>query len=178
MMSHGALRKADSIERTAQIFPPSSSDEELHIARAEPSARGGQTPWQTRPVKAVSRQSRARKARALTGVGWSGSADRSARQVRSVSAARCTDFLSAKENPDSRNVRRCQKNCDKLLHYLTIDRRAPWSLYPAIKRSVSRASSVVRHSSTNCDEPKSISSAVFPRLLRQHARSLTKGTRS
>jgi len=56
------------------------------------------------------------------------------RQVRSVSAARCTDLLSAKENPDSCNVRRCQKNCDKLLHCQTIDRGAPWALYPAIKR--------------------------------------------
>ncbi len=103
------------------------------------------------PVKAVSRRSRARKARALTGVGWSGSvipnADRSAHQVRSVSAAHCTDFLSAKENPDSCNVRRCQKNCDKLLHYLTIDRRAPWSLYPAIKRSMVCASPILRHPS-------------------------------
>jgi hypothetical protein len=56
------------------------------------------------------------------------------RQVRSVSAARCTDLLSAKENPDSCNVRRCQKNCDRLLHCQTIDRGAPWALYPAIKR--------------------------------------------
>jgi len=39
-----------------------------------PSARGGQTPGQARPVKAVSRRSRARTARALTGVGWSGNA--------------------------------------------------------------------------------------------------------
>src|SRR5579859_4933031 len=68
------LRQADSIERTAQICPPSYFDEERHLARAEPSARGGQTPGQTRPVKAASRRSRARKARALTGVGWSGSA--------------------------------------------------------------------------------------------------------
>lgn len=73
-MSHGVLRQADSIERTAQVCPPSHSDEERHIARAEPSARGRQTPGQARPVKAVSRRSRARKARALTGVGWSGSA--------------------------------------------------------------------------------------------------------
>src|SRR6516165_11081383 len=51
-----------------------SSNEERHIARAEPSARGRQTPGLPAPVKAVSRRSRARKARALTGVGWSGSA--------------------------------------------------------------------------------------------------------
>jgi hypothetical protein len=41
------------------------------------------TPGQMRPVKVVSRRSRARKPRALTGLGWSGtaipSADRSAR---------------------------------------------------------------------------------------------------
>jgi hypothetical protein len=48
------------------------SDKERHRARAEPSARGRQTPGQAKPVKAVSRRSRARKARALTGVGWSG----------------------------------------------------------------------------------------------------------
>ena len=50
------------------------SDKERHRARAEPSAHGRQTPGQTKPVKAVSRRSRARKARASTGVGWSGSA--------------------------------------------------------------------------------------------------------
>ena len=50
------------------------SDKERHRARAEPSARGRQTPGQAKPVKAVSRRSRARKARALTGGGWSGNA--------------------------------------------------------------------------------------------------------
>jgi hypothetical protein len=71
-MSHGALRLADSIERTAQVCPPNRFYEERHIARAEPSARGRQAPGQTTLVKAASRRSRARKARALTGVGWSG----------------------------------------------------------------------------------------------------------
>ena len=153
------LRQADSIERTAQVCPPSHFEEERHLARAEPSARGRQTPGQTRPVKAVSRRSRAREPRALTGLGWSGSgitsADRSLkRQVRSTSATHCTDLLSAKEDLVSCNVRRCQKNCDKLLHCQTIDREAPWSLYPAIKRSMSRASPVLRNSSPNCDEAK------------------------
>jgi hypothetical protein len=32
--------------------------------------------------------------------------------------------------------------------------RRTLALYPAIKRSESRASSVVRHSPTNCDQPK------------------------
>jgi len=50
------------------------SDQERHRARAEPSARGRQTPGQAKPVKAVSRRSRARKARALTGGGWFGNA--------------------------------------------------------------------------------------------------------
>jgi hypothetical protein len=48
------------------------SDKERHRARAEPSAHGHQTSGQAMPVKAASRRSRARKARALTGVGWSG----------------------------------------------------------------------------------------------------------
>ena len=128
------------------------SDKERHLARAEPSARGRQTPGQAKPVKAVSRRSRARKARALTGVGWSGSAS-----IRAdVSATtHCADFLSAKENPDSCNVRLSQKNCDKLLHCHTTDRGAPCAFYPAIKRSMSRASPVLRRSSTNCDEAKS-----------------------
>ena len=139
------LRQADSIERTAQVCPPSHSDEERHIARAEPSARGGQTPGQTRPVKAISRRSRARKARALTGVGWCGSAS---------SAAHCTDPLSAKENPDTCNVRRCQKSCDKSLHCLTTDRGAPCAFYLAIKRSMSRPSPVLRNSSKSCEEEK------------------------
>ena len=64
--------------------------------------------------------------------------------------AHCADLLSAKENPDSCNVRRCRKNCDKSLHCHTTDRGAPCAFYPAIRRSASPASSVVRHSSTNC----------------------------
>jgi esterase/lipase superfamily enzyme len=67
------LQQADSIESGANLSAE-SFNEERHIARAEPSARGGQTSGQTRSVKAVSRRSRARVARALTGVGWSGSA--------------------------------------------------------------------------------------------------------
>jgi hypothetical protein len=47
-------------------------DEERHIARAEPSAHDCQTLEQATLVKAVSRRSRARKARALTRVDWSG----------------------------------------------------------------------------------------------------------
>jgi hypothetical protein len=45
-----------------------------HIARAEPSAHGHQTADRPAPVKAVSRRSRSRGARALMGVGWSGNA--------------------------------------------------------------------------------------------------------
>jgi len=67
-----SLRHADSFRRTAQVCPANRPNEERHIARAEPSAHGRQTQGQPAPVKAVSRRSRARKARALTGVGWSG----------------------------------------------------------------------------------------------------------
>jgi hypothetical protein len=69
-MGHGASRSSDSIQRTAQICSP---QRERHIARAKPSAHGGQTPGLPAPVKAASRRSRARTARDLTGVGWSGS---------------------------------------------------------------------------------------------------------
>jgi hypothetical protein len=82
------------------------------------------------------------------------------RQVRSASAAHCTDLLSTKQNPDSCNVRRCQENCDKSLRCHTTDRRAPWVLYPAIKRSVVCASPVLRNSSTSCDQAKSESASL------------------
>jgi len=67
-----------------------------------------------------------------------------ARPNRAASLAHCADPLSTKEDLAFCNVRRCQKNCDKVLHYLTIDRGAPWSLYPAVKRSMSYASPVLR----------------------------------
>jgi len=75
MISHGApaagrLHRENGANLSAESF----RDEERRLARAEPSARGGQTSGQTRPVRAASRRSRAREARALTGVGWSGSA--------------------------------------------------------------------------------------------------------
>lgn len=77
-----------------------------------------------------------------------------ARPNRAASLAHCAVLLSTKEDLAFCNVRRCQKNCDKVLHYLTIDRGAPWSLYPAIRRSVVCASSILRCSSINCDEKK------------------------
>ena len=40
-------------------------------------------------------------------------------------------LLSAKEDLAFCNVRRCQKNCDKVLPYLTIDRGPPLALYPS-----------------------------------------------
>src|SRR5258706_16047666 len=136
MISHGALRHADSIERTAQICPPSHSDEERHIARAEPSARGRQTPGQARPVKAASRRSRARAARALTGVACSGiglqsvmrisfRSDRRDAKLGSVPTTHCADLLTVRENLRCCNVRSCQKKCDKALYYLTTGRGAP-----------------------------------------------------
>jgi hypothetical protein len=72
----------------------------------------------------------------------------------SASAPHCTNLSSAKENMVSRKVRPCQKSCDKSLRCHTIDRGAPCALYPAIKRSTSRASTLTRHSSTNCYETK------------------------
>jgi hypothetical protein len=152
-MSHGTLRQADSIERTAQICPPSRSDEEQNIARAEPSARGRQMPGQAATVKAASRRSRAREARALTGVGWSGSASpgptAGQRQVGTAPLPHCADMLSALENSDSRKVRPCQKSCNKPLHRHTTDGGAPCALYPATKRSVVCASPVLRYRSPN-----------------------------
>jgi hypothetical protein len=73
---------------------------------------------------------------------------------RAASLAHCADMLSAKENPNSCKVRPCQKSCDKSLHCHTIDRGAPWALYPAIKRSVVCASPVLRYPSPNCDRRK------------------------
>jgi hypothetical protein len=66
-----------------------------------------------------------------------------ARPNRAASLAHCADMLSAKENPYSCKARPCQKSCDNSLHCHTIDRDAPWSLYPAIKRSVVCASPVL-----------------------------------
>ena len=125
MMSHGALWQADSIERTAQICPPSHSDEERHIARAGPAA-----PFQA-PI-AQQRQVR----------------------FRSASAAHCTDLLSAKENLVFCNVRQCQENCGKLLHWLTTDRGAAFARYPAITRLAVSSSSFLRHSPPSCDRYK------------------------
>jgi hypothetical protein len=86
-----------------------------YIARAEPSAHGGQTLGQPVPVKAASRRSRARVARALTGAGWSGTglpspdggtSFRSAHQdVELDPSTHCDVFLSEKENSDSCKVR-------------------------------------------------------------------------
>jgi len=72
MMSHGVPSASRLNRENGASLSADSFDEERQLARAEPSARGRQTPGQAKPVKAVSRRSRARKARALTGVGWSG----------------------------------------------------------------------------------------------------------
>ena len=81
--------------------------------------------------------------------------DRQDAKLGPVPATHCADLLTARENLRCCNVRRCQENCDKLLHWLTTDRGAPFALYPAIKRSMSRASPVLRNSSTSCDQTKS-----------------------
>jgi hypothetical protein len=119
--------------------------------------------WRNGPsgeAEAVFEPSGARKARALTGVGWSGigsqsvmrisfRSDRQDAKLGPVQATHCADLLTARENLRCCNVRRCQENCDKLLHWLTTDRGAPWALYPAIKRSVVCASPVLRYPSPN-----------------------------
>jgi hypothetical protein len=152
-MSHGASAEADSIRREAQVCPPSHFDEERQIARAELSAHGRQTPGQATLVKAASRRSRARAARALTGVAWSGIASPGPtarqRQVGAAPLPHCADTLSAMENSDFRKVRPCPESCDKPLQCHTTDRGAPCALYPAIKRSVVCASPVLRYPSPN-----------------------------
>jgi hypothetical protein len=130
MMSHGAPAAGRLHRESGANLSAESFDEERHLARAEPSARGGQTPGQARPVKAVSRQSRARASASLDGPRLVRQRSFRApiaqqRQVGSASATHCTDLLCANENLAFCNVRRCQKNCDKLLHWLTIDRGAP-----------------------------------------------------
>jgi hypothetical protein len=91
-----------------------------------------------------------------------------ARPNRAASLAHCADLLSTKEDLAFCNVRRCQKNCDKVLHYLTIDRGAPWSLYPAIKRSVVCTSPVLRYPSPNCDQAKARRSAQAADFVQTH----------
>jgi hypothetical protein len=71
----------------------------------------------------------------------------------------CADMLSAMENSDFRKVLPGQKSCNKPLHRHTTDRGAPCALYPAVKRSMSRASPVLRNSSTSCDQAKSESAS-------------------
>jgi hypothetical protein len=134
-------------------------DEERHIARAEPSAHGRQR-WACRRRSRPSAGEAGRaRARALRGVGWSGSASPGPTaeqcQVGAASLPHCADMLSAMENSDFRKVRQCQKSCNKPLHRHTTDRGAPCALYPAIKRSMSRTSPVLRSSSTSCDQAKS-----------------------
>src|SRR5260370_39397375 len=119
MMSHGAsvacrLRPENGANLSAAT--PALQLDERHIARAEPSAHGGQTPGQPVPVKAASRRSRARVARALTGAGWSGTglpspdggtsfrAAHHDAELGSVPSTHCDDFLSEKENSDSCKV--------------------------------------------------------------------------
>jgi hypothetical protein len=157
-MSHGTTVEADSIQRAAQVCPPSHLDEERHTARAEPSAHGRQR-WACRRRSRPSAGEAGRaRARALTGVGWSGSAspDPTAgqRQVGAAPLPRCADMLSAMENLVFRKVRLCQKSCNKPLHRHTTDRGAPCALYPALKRLVVCASPVLRYPSPNCDRRK------------------------
>jgi hypothetical protein len=140
----------------------SNFDEERHVARAEPSAHGRQR-WAcrrwSRPLAGE-----AGRARALTGVGWSGSASPGPtvgqRQVGAAALPHCADMLSAMENSDFRKVRPCQKSCSKPLHRHTTDRGAPCALYPALKRSVVCASPVLRYPSPNRHRTKTRTSGT------------------
>jgi hypothetical protein len=80
--------------------------------------------------------------------------DRHDAKFGSMPATHCADLLTGGENHRCCNVRSCPKKCDKALYYLTTDRGAPCAFYPALKRSMSRASPVVRRSSINCDQAK------------------------
>jgi hypothetical protein len=120
MMSHGASAARRLLPENGanlSVAMPCPLTAGSHIARAEPSAHGGQKQGQRAPVEAASRRSRARAARALTGVGWSGSGLQSADGGTSFRSAHqyarlgrmpsihCADYLSAKENSDSCKVR-------------------------------------------------------------------------
>jgi hypothetical protein len=145
--------EADSIQRAAQVCPrviSMTSGISLALSHQRMAVNAGPAgAGQGRqPAKPG-----ARKARALTGVGWSGSASPGAtagqRQVGAAPLLHCADMLSAMENSDFRKVRPCQKSCNKPLHLHTTDRGAPCALYPAIKRSVVCASPVLRYPSPN-----------------------------
>ena len=167
------LRQADSVERTAQICPPSLFDEERHSLALSHQRMAVITAGQPVPVKAVKPAEPGARSASLDGrrlvrqvlAGPNGAA----RPNRAASLAHCADLLSTKEDLAFCNVRRCQKNCDKVLHYLTIDRGAPWSLYPAIKRSGVCAPPVLRYPSPNRHPIKtrtSMTRAGFARIWR------------
>ena len=169
------LRQADSIERTAQVCPP------IH------STRSGNSLALSHQRVAIKRRGRRGLSRPPAGgAGRRASASLDGRRLvrqrlarpngaarpnRAASLAHCADMLSAKENPNSCKVRPCQKSCDKSLPCHTIDRSAPWSFYPAIKRSMSRASPALRNSLTSCDQAKSQArplSRVYERVCCSH----------
>ena len=94
-------------------------------------------------VKAASRRSRARAARALTSVACSGiglqsvmrisfRSDRQDAKLGSMPTTHCADLLTARENLRCCNVRSYQKKCDKALYYLTTDRGGALSCYQPV----------------------------------------------
>ena len=83
----------------------------------------------------------------------------------------CADLLSAKENLDSCNVRRCLKSCDKSLHCHTTDRGAPCAFYPAGSRSLALCSLELV---VNCPTEHDIVGTTRDRIAR---RSLTISSR-
>jgi len=185
-MSHGALRQANSIERTAQVCPPSHFDEERHLARAEPSARGGQTPGQTRPVKAVSRRSRTREPRALTSVGWSGSALLGAEGAATSSQDQFRRHIALSCCAQSRTwIFASWPMLERLRQASALSHdRPPRTLrfYPAIKRSTFPASPVLRYTSQECDRTKTENSTTRADsvlvLCSRYAGSSVNGTHS
>jgi hypothetical protein len=151
-MSHGASVEADSIQRTAQVCPRVISTRSgLRLALSHQRMavkRRGRRRWSRPPAREASLD-RLR----LAGIALKAPTARRP-QVGAAPIPHCADMLNAMENSDFRKVRPCQKSCNKPLHCHTTDRSAPWALYPAIKRSMSRASPVLRNSSTNCDREK------------------------
>ena len=164
-MSHGASAAVQTPSRERRKFVRRVIPiEERHIARAEPSAHGRQTPGRAAPVKAASRRSRARSSASLDG-------RRLVRQRRlpsvmrdmvaigspatpscgSAPATHCADHCERHRKIYAAcNVRTCQKKCDNASALsCATDRGAPCAFYPAIKRSVVCASPVLRYPSPN-----------------------------
>jgi hypothetical protein len=157
-MSHGASAEADSIRRTAQVCPrviSTRSGISLALIHQRVAVkRRGRRHWSRPPAGEAGRAraslDRRRLVRHRLAKRDDGTSFRSAHQdaeLGSMPSAHCADTLTAREILRSCNVCSYQEKCDKALYYLTTDRGAPCALYPAIKRSVVRASPGLRYPS-------------------------------